>query len=63
MVQQLLIGIEVDRLLRYRVGTAERLARRGKFPHVVLPNGEIRFKEAEIEALLTSSTPQEVAST
>jgi predicted site-specific integrase-resolvase len=59
MVAQLLIPVEVDRLLRYRAGTAERLARRGKLPHIALPDGSIRFQETEIEALLKSHQRKE----
>ena len=32
-----------------------KLARVGKLPHIVLPDGEIRFDEAEIDRLLTTS--------
>ena len=46
---------EVDRLLRYPRGRSLRLARTGKLPHVVLPDGEVRFVQDEIEALLTAS--------
>jgi predicted site-specific integrase-resolvase len=60
MFAQLLIPVEVDRLLRYRAGTAERLARKGKLPHVTLPDGSIRFIEVEIEALLKPQERKEV---
>jgi len=59
MIVQLLIPAEIDRRLRLPAGKAERLARRGKLPHIVLPGGEIRFDEAEIEQLLTPQ-PKEV---
>ena len=48
----LLKPVEVDLLLRYPTGRAGRLAKAGKLPHVLLPDGEIRFVESEIEALL-----------
>jgi hypothetical protein len=48
----LLDGSAVDRCLALRPGTAERLARRGRLPHVVLPNGSIRFEWDEVEQLL-----------
>lgn len=43
---------EIDSLLRYRPGRARRLAKDGRLPHVELPDGEIRFDQAEIEKLL-----------
>ena len=46
---------EVDRLLRYPRGRSLRLAKSGKLAHVVLPDGEIRFLQHEIEELLKSS--------
>jgi predicted site-specific integrase-resolvase len=66
MVNELLIPIEVDRILRYKPGKAERLAKRGKLPHVRLPDGTIRFRESDVEQLLMSSvagvrSAQEVA--
>lgn len=57
MFAQLLIPVEVDRLLRYRAGTAERLARKGILPHISLPDGSIRFYETEIEAILHGPDP------
>jgi hypothetical protein len=44
-------AFEIDRHFRWQAGTSNRLARQGKLPHVVLPNGEFRFELAEIEAL------------
>jgi len=43
---------DIDGLFRWPAGTAERLAKRGKLPHYVLPNGDIRFDRAEVEALV-----------
>ncbi len=43
---------EIDARLNWALGRAERLARRGKLPHVVLPDGSIRFEWESIEALL-----------
>lgn len=48
----LLDGISVDRRLNLRAGTAVRLARRRKLPHVVLPDGSIRFEWEAVEAIL-----------
>jgi hypothetical protein len=43
---------DVDRRLGWKPGRAERLARQRKLPHVVLPDGSIRFEWAEIEPLI-----------
>jgi hypothetical protein len=43
---------DIDRRLNWPLGTARRLARRGKLPHVVLPDGSIRFEWPAIEGLL-----------
>ena len=52
--KKLLTGYEVDSILRYAQGRAERLARRGKLPHVLLPGGDIRFRADDIENLIHS---------
>jgi len=62
----LLMPREVDRLLRYPRGRSLRLARSGKLPHLVLPDGEVRFFQHEIEEFLKaarepSREPAEVA--
>jgi hypothetical protein len=49
---QLLKPSEVDLLFRYPAGRALKLAKVGRIPHIVLPDGEIRFDEAEIRRLL-----------
>lgn len=49
---QLLKPSEVDLLLRYPPGRSRRLAKAGLIPHVCLPDGEIRFHEAEIRHLI-----------
>ena len=65
MLKTLLTPAEVDRIFRYPVGRSERLARRGRLPHIKLPCGQIRFDEAEINLLLgnqnASIAPNEVA--
>ncbi len=48
---------EIDGLLNWRLGRAERLARRNKLPHYLLPDGSIRFRREEILALITPSGP------
>lgn len=52
MNTKLLIGLEVDDLLRLPRGRSERLARRGKLPCVKLPSGDIRFREEEIQRII-----------
>jgi hypothetical protein len=53
---------EVDGRLNWPLGRAERLARRGKVPHVVLPDGSIRFEWESIETLLRRVSPNAPAS-
>jgi hypothetical protein len=48
----LLLPDEIDQRLNWPPGRAERLARRKRLPHIVLPDGSIRFERAEIEPLL-----------
>lgn len=43
---------DIDRGLNWPLGKATRLARRGKLPHVVLPDKSLRFEWARITALL-----------
>ena len=50
----LLYGDDVDRRLNWPLGKAERLAHRGKLPHLVLPDGAIRFRWKLVRALLVS---------
>jgi predicted site-specific integrase-resolvase len=52
MENQLLKPTDVDRLLCYPFGKAVKLARQGKLPHIVLPDGQIRFDQQEIEQLI-----------
>ena len=48
----LLYGEEIDKKLNWPLGRAERLARRGRLPHVVLPDGAIRLRWSTIEPLI-----------
>jgi len=41
-------------MLRYPSGRTLRLAKAGRIPFIRLPDGEIRFDERAIEALLKS---------
>ena len=45
-------GMEVDRRLAWPIGHAKKLAGRGTLPHIVLPDGEIRFRWEHIEPLI-----------
>lgn len=42
----------VDKLLNWPLGRAQRLARRRKLPHVILPDGSIRFDPSEVDGFL-----------
>lgn len=55
-----LYGTAIDKRLDWPLGRSERLARRGRLPHIVLPDGSIRFEWAEIERLL-KRVPAETA--
>ena len=48
----LLYPEEIDQRLNWPLGRAQRLARRGTLPHVVLPDGGIRFEWHSIEPLV-----------
>jgi hypothetical protein len=48
----LLYGDDIDNRLNWPLGRANRLAKRGKLPHVVLPDGSIRFEWEAIEPLI-----------
>jgi hypothetical protein len=47
-----LYGEEIDRRLNWPLGRAERMARRAKLPHIVLPDGAIRFDWQAVEKML-----------
>ena len=48
----LLCGDDIDRRLSWPIGKAERMAKRGKLPHIVLPDGAIRFRWRAIRILI-----------
>ena len=50
----MLTGRDLDERLNYPRGRSERLARQGLIPHIVLPDGEIRFDHETIEDWLRS---------
>jgi predicted site-specific integrase-resolvase len=49
---ELLEPFEVGLLLRIESRRLLRLAKLGQIPHIVLPDGEIRFEKSEIEILI-----------
>ncbi|NQT15094.1 MAG: hypothetical protein HQ582_20220 [Planctomycetes bacterium] len=51
-MSELLYPEDLDQRLNWPLGRASRLARRGKLPHLVLPDGSIRFEWPSIEALV-----------
>ena len=48
----LIRGEEVDQKLGWPIGRADKLARKGKLPHVLLPDESIRFQWDAISALI-----------
>jgi len=50
---------DIDKRLNWPLGKSERLARRRKLPHVLLPDGSIRFIWEEIERLLVHVPAEE----
>jgi hypothetical protein len=52
----LLYGEEIDQRLNWPLGRAERLARQRRLPHVLLPDGSVRFRWEKIERLIQPIT-------
>jgi len=48
----LLYPEDVDRRLNWPIGRAARMAKRKRLPHLVLPDGSVRFEWPKIESLL-----------
>ena len=55
MYKKLLVSIEVDGIMRWRAGKAERLARKNMLPHLLLPTDEVRFTLEDVEQILSQS--------
>lgn len=53
----LLTAQEVADLLRVHVATIQRWARDGAIPVVPLPGGRMRFRRADIDALISAGLP------
>ena len=49
---ELLKPKQVDCILQWPFGKTARLARQGKIPHIILPDGQIRFASKDIDCLL-----------
>jgi hypothetical protein len=49
---------DVDQLLAWPHGRAARLARAKRLPHVVLPDGAIRFEQCRVAEMLSRVEPQ-----
>ncbi|NLE61004.1 MAG: hypothetical protein GX616_21875 [Planctomycetes bacterium] len=58
---QLLTARDVDRILIYPAGRARRLAQEGKLPAVTLPDGQLRFRRADIERLISPPAQEPAA--
>jgi hypothetical protein len=43
---------DIDQRLNWPLGTASRLARRKRLPHYLLPDGSVRLRWEEVEALV-----------
>jgi hypothetical protein len=50
---------DIDRRLNWPLGTATRLARRHRLPHYSLPDGSLRFRWEEVQALVRHVPPSE----
>lgn len=48
----LLCGDDIDRRLNWTLGKADRMARRGKLPHILLPDGSIRYRWKAVRSTL-----------
>ena len=56
----LLYPEDIDNRLNWPIGRATRLAKKGKLPHIVLPDGSIRFEWESIEPLLVRVPQRDV---
>lgn len=53
---QFLTPSEIDNWLRLTEGSAEKFARAGLLPAVLLPGGQVRFERGAVEAFLATFT-------
>lgn len=54
MRNELIKPKDVDLIMQWPFGKSSRLARQGRMPHIVLPDGQIRFDPAEVENILAN---------
>lgn len=57
MSTELLYADDIDSRLNWPPGRTSRLARKGKLPHYVLPDGSIRLRWEEVEPLVQHVAP------
>lgn len=57
MATDLINADEVDRRFCWLTGTAEKLARRNRLPHYLLPGGGLRFRWVEVAAMVQHVQP------
>ncbi len=50
---------QIDRILQWPFGKTLRLAKQGKIPHIILPDGQIRFDSKDIDRLLDQRRKEE----
>ena len=52
---------DIDEKLNWSLGRAARLAKKKRLPHILLPDGSIRFEWKSIEKLLRYIEPEELS--
>ncbi|QEL14654.1 hypothetical protein [Limnoglobus roseus] len=58
MPTDLIYPDDIDAQLNWPLGRASRLARAGKLPHYLLPDGAIRFRLDEVASLVRHVVPK-----
>jgi len=48
---------DIDQRLNWPLGQAQRMARRGQLPHIILPDGALRFEWDAVESLVRRVSP------
>jgi hypothetical protein len=59
MIADLLKPNEVDLILRVPFGRSAKLAKEGKLPHILLPDGSIRFRPEDVQRITGQAPAQE----
>ena len=57
MEQDIITPATVDKIYLWPAGRAQRLAKRGKLPCYILPDGAVRFRLSEIQAMVKAAGP------